>query len=256
MPARNSTSAFYDQIAHYYPLFFRDWETQLEREKLAMRTIFRAQGVKRVLDASCRAGAQAIPMAQLNLEVIAADSSQGMLAKAAEFADQYGVKDRISFVQSDMIDLPNHVMAPFDAVVTKGSAIAHFTEDAEIETALRNFFRLLRPGGLVIIGMRDFGQFMIDRPRFLPGLIHRLDDGRDFITFDVWEWRDGPPILARQNLFIVQGRGRRYDTIRRRVLFRPLSTDEVKVVLLEVGFEAPTDQFDRGERLLIARRPG
>ncbi len=256
MPARNNTNPFYDQIARYYPLLFRDWAVQMEREGLGLRSIFRNQGVTRVLDASCRAGAQAIPLAQMGFEVVAAEASNGMLAKAQETAAQFNVADRIRFVQSDLIELPRRVSPPFDALVSKGNALPHLTEDTEIETALHGFFTLLRPGGMLVIGMRDFSQFMEDRPRFIPGQARRLEDGREFITFEIWEWRDGPPVLARQNLFIVQGKGRHYETTRRRVVFRPLSTDEVKVVLLEVGFTAIEDQFDRGERMLIARRPG
>jgi hypothetical protein len=62
-------------------------------------------------------------------------------------------------------------------------------------------------------------------------------------------------VIATQNLFIVQGAGSAYITTRRQVIFRPLSTDEVKVVLLEVGFEDITDQPDRTERVLVARKP-
>jgi glycine/sarcosine N-methyltransferase len=81
-----------------------------------------------------------------------------------------------------------------------------------------------------------------------------LQDGSEFITFDIWEWRDGPPILARQNLYIVTGLGRNLKVTKRRVVFRPLSTDEVKVVLLEAGFTDITDQPDRTERVLVARK--
>jgi len=256
MPSRNNTNPFYDEIARYYPLFFKDWEVQMEREGLGLRSIFRRQGINKILDASCRAGAQTIPLAQLNFEVTAADSSAGMLRKAQQVAEKYNVQDRIEFVRSDLLDLPGLVSGHFDAVITKSSALAHLIDDSEIETTLRNFFRFLRPGGVLVIGMRDFAPFMEDRPRFIPGLVHRLEDGSDFITFDIWEWREGPPVLARQNLFIVQGKGRHYETIRRRVIFRPLSTDEVKVVLLEVGFVEIVDQFDRSERMLIARKPG
>ena len=42
---------------------------------------------------------------------------------------------------------------------------------------------------------------------------------------------------------------------RRQVSYRPLSTDEVKVVLLELGFEEPEDRADRTERVLVARKP-
>lgn len=256
MPAKNNTNRFYDAIAEYYPFFFRDWEIQMEREGLALRAIFRRENVTRVLDASCGAGAQSIPLAQLGFEVTAADPSSAMLRKAVEFAEQYNVRNKIRFIRGDFLELPELVTGPFDAIITKGNALPHLTEDAEIEQALRNFYALLRPGGFLVIGMRDFAPFMEDRPRFLPGFAHKLDDNSDFITFDIWEWRDGPPVLARQNLFIVKGQGRRYDVIKRRVIYRPLSTDEVKVVLLEVGFVEVNDQADRAERVLVARKPG
>jgi len=251
----NDTNPFYDSIAEYYPLFFRDWETQIDREGLGLRMIFRGNGVQRVLDASCGAGTQAIALAGLGFDVAAVDPSAGMLRKAQQIATERGVLNRLTFHHGDFISLPEVVEGPFDAVITKGSALPHLLLDEEIELALLNFYELLRSGGTLVVGMRDFGPFMEDRPRFIPGFIHERDDGGEFITFDTWEWHDGPPVIATQNLFIVQGKGDHYDTIRRQVRYRPLSTDEVKVVLLETGFSTVTDQPDRAERVLIARKP-
>jgi hypothetical protein len=62
-------------------------------------------------------------------------------------------------------------------------------------------------------------------------------------------------VIATQNLYIVKGKDKDYKAMKRQVVFRPLSTDEVKVVLLEVGFEEITDQPDRSERVLVARKP-
>lgn len=255
MQATNDTNAFYDAIAEYYPLFNRDWETRLEREGLGLRSIFRNKGVERVLDAACGAGAQAVPLAQLGYQVVAADLSAGMLRKARNIAEHYGVADRIEFRQSDFLQLGHAVQGPFDAVVCKGNALPHLLLDEEIEAALRTFYDLLRPGGILVIGMRDFGPFMEERPRFLPGFVHQFDNGAEFITFDLWEWQDGPPVIATQNLYIVSGKPDNYRTIKRQVVFRPLSTDEVKVVLLEIGFEEVSDQPDRSERVLVARKP-
>jgi glycine/sarcosine N-methyltransferase len=252
---QNDTNDFYDAIADYYPLFYRDWQTQLEREGLGLRMIFRNRGVQRILDASCGVGTQAVPLAQLGFEMVAADPSLGMLNKAAETAATYHVSDKIQFVHADFLTLPDAVEGPFDAVVSKGNALPHLLTDEEIETAVLIFYELLRPGGTLVIGMRDFGLFMEDRPRFLPGFVHENEGGEEFITFDIWEWEEGPPVIAKQNLFIVKGKGAHYDTIKRQVAFRPLSTDEVKVVLLEVGFEEVTDQPDRWERVLVARKP-
>lgn len=246
---------YYDSIAEHYPLFYRDWETQLEREGLWLRAIFRNRGVERVLDASCGAGTQAIPLARLGYQVVAADPSPGMLRKATDTAEQFGVADQIEFHRANFASLLNVVDGPFDAIVTKGNALPHLRLDEEIEFALHTFFELLRPGGTLVIGMRDFGPFMEVRPRFLPGFDHTFDDGSEFITFEIWEWEDGPPITAALNLYIVTGKPPQLETIKRRVVFRPLSTDEVKVVLLEAGFTDITDQPDRSERVLIARKP-
>jgi glycine/sarcosine N-methyltransferase len=255
MSISNNTNDFYDALAEYYQYFYRDWETQLEREGLGLRAIFRNRGVEDVLDASCGAGAQAIPLAQLGYKVVAVDPSPGMLRKAQEIANDYDILDSIQFERADFASLPDIVTGSFDAVVSKGNALPHLLLDDEIESTLLIFYELLRPGGTLVIGMRDFGPFMEHRPRFLPGFIHEDDITGELITFDIWEWEDGPPVIATQNLFIVEGKGKTYETIKRQVVYRPLSTDEVKVVLLELGFEDITDQPDRAERVIVARRP-
>lgn len=255
MKVSNDTSEFYDSIAEYYTYFYRDWETQLEREGLGLRTVFRNKGVHRVLDASCGAGTQAVALAKLGFEVVATDPSSGMLRRAHTVAAQNGVEDQITFERVDFLSLSDYVQGPFDAIVSKGNSLPHLLLDEEIEMALNIFYDLLRPGGLLVIGMRDFGPFMEDRPRFLPGFIKETEDDRELITFDIWEWEEGPPVIATQNIFIVHGTGKHYETIKRQVTFRPLSTDEVKVVLLETGFGEITDQPDRTERVLVARKP-
>jgi SAM-dependent methyltransferase len=252
---RNDTSEFYDAIARYYALFYRDWQTQMEREGLSLRSIFRNRGVMRVLDAACGIGVRAIPLAKLDFDVVAVDPSAGMLAQAQEMAEYFGVMGKMSFERGDLTELMDLTQGPFDAVICKGNALPHLLLDEEIELALLSMFELLRPGGTLVIGMRDFAPFMEYQPRFLPGFDHVLEDGSEFITFDLWEWEDGPPVLATQNLYIVQGKGKKYDTSKHRVIFRPLSTDEVKVVLLEIGFEDIVDQPDRAERVLVARKP-
>jgi glycine/sarcosine N-methyltransferase len=255
MSASNNTSEFYDAIAEYYPLFYRDWETQLEREGLGLRALFRNKGITRVLDASCGAGTQAVALARLGFDVVATDPSAGMLRKAHEIASHYELRGSLEFHRCDFLHLEDVTSGPFDAVVSKGNALPHLLTDEEIELALHTFYDLLRPGGMLVIGMRDFAPFMEARPRFIPGLVHELEDNREFITFDIWEWEDGPPVIATQKLFIVQGEENRYTTHKYQVIFRPLSTDEVKVVLLEAGFEDISDQAERSERVLVARKP-
>lgn len=254
MSENNDTSAFYDAVAEDYHLWYRDWEAELEREGLHLRRYFREHGVQTVLDASCGPGTQSVALARLGFTITAADPSAGLLARARQLAAENGVEERIAFVQSDFRNLLSHVSGPFDAVITKGNAIPHLLRDEEIEEAILTFCELLRPGGLLLIGMRDFESLLDDRPRLLPGQVH---DGPEeqVITFDVWDWDDGPPVTVIYNRFIVRGQGTAYRVRKYPVKFRALTAAEVEVVLSEVGFERFSAQRDRWEVIITAIKP-
>lgn len=254
MMTDNDTTLFYDAVADDYHLQYRDWDSELEREGLNLRRYFRAHEVKTVLDTSCGPGTQAIALARLGYRVTAADPSAGLLARARENAAHYDVLDCITFVQSDFQGLPGVVQGPFDAVLTKGNALPHLLRDDQIEEALLVFFDLLRPGGLLLIGMRDFEPLLEDRPRFWPGRVHDEPE-EQIITFDLWDWDDGPPVTVTVNNFVVRGSGQTYRVSRHPVVFRALTAEEVEVVVLEVGFDQIAVTPDRWELLISAVRP-
>ena len=248
-------NAFYDAIAEYYPLFYKDWDVKLEREGLSLRSIFRKKGIVRVLVTACGVGTEAIPLADLGFEVVATDPSIGMLQKAQETALERNLLDKIEFERATFEELPDVVEGSFDAIVCKGNALPHLLTDEAIETTLLIFYELLRPGGVLVLGMRDFDPFMEHRPRFLPGFDHKDEDDNEFITFDIWEYEDGPPMIATQNLYMVKGKEPTLETIKHTVSFRPLSVDEAKVVLLELGFEDFVEYPDRWEQVIHVRKP-
>lgn len=250
----NNTNSYYDAIAEYYPFFYKDWEKQLEREGLSLRSIFRKKGIEQVLVTPCGVGTQAIPLAELGYQVVAVDSSEGMLRKAQETAAKHGVLDKIRFERAGFHELSQSIGAPFDAVVCKGNALPHLISDEDIEMALMIFHELLRPGGVLVIGMRDFEPFIDHRPRFLPGFDHVDEAGNEFITFEIWEWDVGPPLTATQNLYMVSGKAPQLQTAKHTVSYRPLSVDEVKVVLLELGYEDIEQYPDRWEQVIYARK--
>lgn len=252
---QKETNAFYDAIAEYYPLFYKDWEIKLEREGLGLRSIFRKKGIVKVLVAACGVGTEAIPLADLGFEVVATDPSIGMLKKAQETAKERGVFDKITFERATFEELPDVVTGPFDAIVCKGNSLPHLVTDEAIENALLTFYELLRPGGILVLGMRDFDPFMEHRPRFLPGFDHKDDNDEEFITFEIWEYEEGPPMIATQNLYIVKGIAPKLETIKHTVSFRPLSVDEAKVVLLELGFDEFNEYPDRWEQVVHVRKP-
>src|SRR5262249_30305935 len=156
------------------------------------------------------------------------------IGKARANAIRYKVSDRIRFGCVGFLDL-DHVFKPgvqFDAVITKGNALPHLLTDAEIKTALTNFYRLLKPGGTVIIGIRDFDFLLEDRPRFIPGQFHDYPD-EQHILFDIWDWDDGPPTTVTFNKFIVSGQGSDYKVRKDAVRYRALRRAELEAMLGE-----------------------
>lgn len=258
-PNKYDTTEFYDAVVDDYHLWYRDWESTLEREGLQLRRWLRDRNVTQILDASCGPGTQSVALAQLGYSVVAADPSEKMLIKAEANAGRYDCSDNIQFLQSDFADLPKALSDRelFDAILTKGNAFPHLLTDEAIEEALNNFFKLLRPGGTVIIGLQDFEPFIDGRPRFIPGRVHdpELDSDPQVITFDVWDWNDGPPLTVTVNSFIVSGRGQTYRTVRRPVVYRALTATEVQVALLEAKFVDIEILRDRLELVLIATKP-
>jgi glycine/sarcosine N-methyltransferase len=253
---KNDTTEFYDEMAEDYHLWFRDWESTLQREGLQLRHWLRNRDARRILDASCGPGTQSIALARLGYDVTAADPSSGMLLRAMRHANENGVGDKIHFVQSDFLSLPQHVTPEFDALVTKGNAFPHLITDAEIEAALRIFYDLLRPGGTVIIGMHDFEPFIEDRPRFMPGRIHDgdlADNEPEVITFQKWDWGEDDPLTVTVNNFILIGR-EQYEIRKRPVVYRALTAEEVQVVMLEAGFENIEIIHDRLELVMLGTK--
>jgi glycine/sarcosine N-methyltransferase len=251
----NDTNTFYDAIADYYHLFFRDWHATVEREGSVLRRAFRGNNIHKVLDASCGPGTQAIALANHGFDVTAADPSQSMLLKAREHARHYNVADDITFVRADFLNLPRTVVGAYDAVITKGNALPHLLTDDELLQALRNFHSLLRPGGTLMIGIRDFDFLLEDRPRFVPRHVHTEDPNQDYILFDVWDWDDGPPTTVTFNTFIVSGKGEQYHVTKYPVTYRALRREELESLITQAGFVNIKAETQIWELVISACRP-
>ena len=249
----NDTNEFYDAVADHYHLFYRDWRAAVDREGSTLRRIFSARGVRTVLDASCGTGTQTIALARLGFTVTAADISAAMLDKARENAAHFRVTNKIKFAHVSFLELGRAFDAPFDAVISKGNALPHLISDDDIKSALRHFYALLKPGGTLIIGIRDFDLLLEDRPRFVPGQFH--DDGEQNILFDIWDWDDGPPVTVTFNKFIVSGQGETYQAKKHAVKYRALRRAELEAMLAEIGFIDLKVESQHWELVFTAARP-
>jgi SAM-dependent methyltransferase len=182
--------SFYDALASDYHLFFSDLNRNMEQEGQWLASVLHSQGVHTVLDASCGAGRQSVPLCERGFDVTAADPSAAMLRQAATTARAHGVD--FPLLNAGFADLSAHFRGEFDAVIALGNGLCNLEHVEDIEGALRSMHLCCRPGGICLIGIKDFEAIKRAGERFHG---HRMEDldGIRTILFEVWDFED--PLL-------------------------------------------------------------
>jgi SAM-dependent methyltransferase len=109
----------------------------------------------RVLDCACGTGQLAVGLASLDLDVVAADASDGMVRRTQEAALEQGVS--LGTLHASWDELPDHLEdSTFDMVFCVGNSLGHAEGAAGRLTALHAMSRLLRPGGRLVLTSRNW----------------------------------------------------------------------------------------------------
>lgn len=101
----------------------------------------------RVLDAGCAAGRDSSIMKKLGFSPVGVDLSEGLLAQARKRHPD------IDFVQGDFLHLPfedDHFLG-----VWAHASLLHFETIEEVSKALEEFLRVLKPGGLLQLFVKE-----------------------------------------------------------------------------------------------------
>lgn len=230
-----SVAAFYDDLAAHYHLIYPDWREAVVRQGQLLDALLRAEGVAppaRVLDCSCGIGTQAIGLALRGYSVHATDLSPAAVARAAAEARTFGVA--LTTGVADFRALATEVPGEYDVVLSCDNAVPHLLTDADLLTAARSMRAKLRPGGLLLVSIRDYDALVAERPRALTPRVFDGADGRR-IVFQVWDWdAEGRTYLV--NHFIVREAGGRWETLYTATRYRALRRDELAAALREAGF--------------------
>lgn len=112
---------------------------------------------RRVLDAGCGVGQWSVALSYRYNEVDAIDVNQTRIETFRKVRDSLCTKDKISIHQASVIDTP-FLDESFDAIFCYG--VIMFTP---IESTLREFFRVLKPGGRVYVCLNGDGWFQYVR---------------------------------------------------------------------------------------------
>ena len=165
-----STSREFDgRVADLYDVFV-DWPARLGREMPGIRARLDSIDARRVLDVGCGTGVHARALTEAGYDVVGCDHSDSMLDRARTAG---GAR----FLQWTLgEDPPQGIDGPFDAVVCLGNVWPQLADEDASERALDSLHGLLRPGGLLLMGLKAFAHRVASGNPYLP-LLRREHEG-------------------------------------------------------------------------------
>lgn len=207
----SETADLFDELAAHYHLIFEDWDAGVRWQgEVFDRLIARmlGPGPKRILDAACGIGTQAIGLALRGHAVTGSDSSPAAVERARREARRFGVD--AAFRVADFRSPSRSTVDRFDVVCALDNAVAHLESDAALAAALREMAECAKPGGLVMISIRDYDALLAERPAGTPERVFEEAGGRRRV-YQLWDWSDEASYRFR--IFIVREGGGDSETL-------------------------------------------
>lgn len=248
-------TAFYDRLAPDYHLLYPDWERAVARQGAALATVLRAHGVapgEPVLDAACGIGTQTLGLIAQGFALTASDLSPGAVTRLQQELDARGLHATLRV--DDLRGLSGTATGSQAAVLACDNSLPHLLSDDEILQAFASAWRCLRPGGLLLISVRDYAAIPRVSPDVRPYGAQRDAEGRRFLAVQVWEW-DGDCYDLRLYRTVEHPDGR-CDTEVLRSRYRAITLDRLAELMAEAGFEAIERRDDvLFQPVLLGRKP-
>jgi glycine/sarcosine N-methyltransferase len=223
---------FYDPMAAHYHLIFEDWEASMRRQGDVIASLLPSPAsVGPILDCACGIGTQSLALAKLGFKIDASDLSASEVSRARQEAAGRGLP--IMVWVDDMRTLERAPTEHYGAVLCMDNALPHLGSDDDIAMALHAMSARLRPGGTLVLSLRDYGLLMTKRPNSMPPSFFADDHGKR-IVFQVWEWSDDRRYAV--HLYISRQIGQRWEDHHFVGHYRAISPAEVAALAVSAGF--------------------
>lgn len=247
-----STVRFYDDFASDYHLAYGGrWESAVERQGARLDQLIRGflPGARDVLDCACGIGTQTIGLAQRGYRVLGTDISRAEVERARVEAARLGVS--ASFAVADFRGL-SAVEGSFDVVICCDNAIPHLLDETDVLIALREMRGKLRPGGLLVITMRDFDAALAEKPPIAPPVVVAGPPRRVLVRLHDWD-ADGRPFYTVRYLLLTES-AHGWAIVEHSMRYRAVTRRELTEAAEAAGFGGvawPTDPMVVGSQLTM-----
>jgi sarcosine/dimethylglycine N-methyltransferase len=138
-----------------------DWRRRSKSEGSFFVDQLKARGVREVLDVATGTGYHSVRLVEAGFEVVSADGSPEMLAKAFENGREFG-GHVLRVVEADWRWLNRDVHGTYDAIVCLGNSFTHLFSERDRRKALAEFYAMLKHDGVLIIDQRNYDSILDD----------------------------------------------------------------------------------------------
>ncbi|MBI5553132.1 MAG: class I SAM-dependent methyltransferase, partial [Candidatus Diapherotrites archaeon] len=147
---------------------FVDWEGRRSGENGFLVRTLSDNACHRILNAALGDGCDSIFLLHEGFEVVSNEVDDEFLRKALENARQEKVN--LSVTRSDWRSLSRQAGEnSFDAVLCLGNSLTYLFHKKDRLRALREFRKVLRPGGILLIDERNYSYILRERKSILNG---------------------------------------------------------------------------------------
>ncbi|MCC6405700.1 MAG: class I SAM-dependent methyltransferase [Planctomycetes bacterium] len=181
MTRPETTPGIRGTMSRLYDVFV-DWDGRLARELPGLEKHLASVGARKVLDLGCGTGRHVAALAARGYDVHGADVSDDMLAQARALV---GAPERLhAWRMGEPLGDGLRRAAPFDALVCMGSVWPQVASESAARAAASAMLELLRPGGIVVLGLKAFAHRRGTKEPSLP-ILKREHEGRSlwFVRF-------------------------------------------------------------------------
>ncbi len=135
-----------------------DWEGREKSEGDFFIKELKKCGARRILDAATGTGFHSVRLLRAGFDVVSADGSPEMLAKAFANAKERGYILRT--VQADWRWLSRDIHGKFDAVICLGNSFTHLHSEHDRRKTLAEFYAVLNHDGVLILDQRNYDSML------------------------------------------------------------------------------------------------
>jgi len=229
---------FYDLLSPDFDLMV-SWDKRLKNEAPFFLKLFEENKVRKILDLACGTGHHSIFFAKAGYEVTGVDLSEKMLQVARKNAK--GISG-VKFLKGGFLDVYPKLKDRFDAVICLGNSLPHLLSKKDLKKTLQNIFKLLNPGGILVIQNRNYDKILKKKIRFMAPNIVETQDGR-VVFFRLLDFLKDKLIF---NLVTFRQKEGKWSFQTKSTFLRPILRQEMQNLLSGQGFKEQKIYGDYG----------